>query len=168
VRVAKHIVNLQQLDAGDKNPHIQELRRQLELNRVGHNELVTFCNTNFETFSTVTQHLDARLGALFIAFNDFIRGGLANVTREGALIAIEPIKEEDLGPGVDWEAYIKYHLRLAQEALVKYEAQKKQQEALITPEGANAPEESQTNDVVFGGDQEYVEISAGDQAGAKG
>lgn len=93
---------------------------------------------------------------------------MANVTREGALITIESIKEEDLGPGVDWEAYIKYHLRLAQEALVKYEAQKKQQEALITPEGANAPEESQTNDVVFGGDQEYVEISAGDQAGAQG
>lgn len=111
----------------------------------------------------MAQHLDARVGAQFLVLDDLIKGGFDNVTRVNDLPGNAP--ERALGPGINWEAYIKFHLQKAKEAMEALTAQERQQ-ILITPEDADAPEptESEGMDVIFGGDQEHVEISSGHEA----
>lgn len=99
---------------------------------------------------------------MFIAVNDLVRGGVDNVTREGFTA---PSVEPQLGPGVDWEAYIHYHLQRAQAALDAYKAEQLAKSELLTPEGAKeavSGSEEQPMDVIFGGDQD-VEASSRDQ-----
>lgn len=119
-------------------------------------------------FSNITQHLDSRVGALFLAFNDLIRGGFINVTKENALPGEAP--DVELGPGVNWEAYIKFHLQEAQKAMEAFRAEQAAKVQLITPDGAAevATDAEQPTDVIFGGDQEHVEVSPGNQASATG
>jgi len=119
-------------------------------------------------FSQVQQHLDARVGALLLAFDDLVKGGFANVTKVDSLPGSAP--EIVLGPGVGWEAYIKFHLLKAKEAMAAYASQEAQAQALLTPAGVDAPptDESQGMDVIFGGDQEHVEVSTGYEASSQG
>jgi hypothetical protein len=172
-KVAVHIKNLQDLDAGDKNPHIQELKQQLQLVVNGHNDLVTAYNQNWHGFGASIQHLDSRVGAIALVLDDLMRGGLDNVSKLGPLDAPSP--DHPTVGGVHWAGYIKMYLNQVALELEEIKVQRAAAEAaspvhfdpLITPPEIQT--EDDANDVVFGGkDNDDVEASTGQAASAPG
>lgn len=153
VKVAEHIHKLQQLDAGDKNPHLQELKQQLQLVVNGHNDLVNAYNSNWAGFGNSIQHLDSRVGAIALVLDDLMRGGLENVSKLSSIEA--PTPDHPTVGGVHWPGYIKMYLKQveAELALLKEQHSSAAPQAepfdpLITP----TPEELEhSGDVVFGG-----------------
>lgn len=139
-KVAKEITKLQQLAAGDHDPHIQQLNANIQELLKGHNAAVSGFNQNFLAYSKAIQHIDVRIGALMLVIDDLVKGGVADVTR----------KEE--GGGVHWEAYIKHHINKLKEQL---EAQAAQQAAEAPTDDESAL--AQPGDVVFGGDDHEVQ-----------
>lgn len=169
VKVAGHIHHLQQLDAGDKNPHIQELKQQVRLLVDGHNEFVTAYNNNVAGYGNALQHLDIRVGALCIVLDDIMRGGLDNVTRYTA-IDTNNVADPSVG-GVHWAGYMRMYVKKMEEDLAKLKAQQETAQVvpfdpLITPSTSEETEDG--NDVVFGGKDENGEDSSGLQTSATG
>lgn len=168
-KVAGHIKHLQDLDAGDKNPHIQELKQQLALVIKGHNELVTAYNTNWRGFGASIQHLDSRVGAIALVLDDIVRGGVDNVTKLSAVdLGLHDAAQNPKVGGVHWPGYIKMYLDQVTAELAILKEQREQQgldapqtkpfDPLITPE----EEPDDDNDVVFGGkDSSDGEASTG-------
>ncbi len=151
--VAKHVHLLQQQQAGDQNPHIQQLSQQLEHLVKGHNDLVTAYNVNWKNFADSIRQLDARLGALALVVDDLVRGGVDNVTRLAA--ADVPTPDHEAIGGVHWHAYIRLYVKKVEEDLARLKAQEAAaQEApsvdfdpLITPPAVD----EDTDADVFGG-----------------
>lgn len=169
-KVALHIKKLQDLDEGDKNPHIQELKEQLRLVVKGHNELVEAYNRNWQGFGNSIQHLDSRVGAIAMVLDDLVRGGIDNISKLGSLEA-SSIDHPTVG-GVHWPGYIKMYLKQVEEELAELKAkhsaapQTEPFDPLITPEGED---QTESDDVVFGGkDSSDGETSTGLEASATG
>jgi len=170
-KVATHIKRLQDLDAGDKNPHIQQLNQQLQLVVKGHNELVEAYNANWQGFGNSIQHLDSRVGAISLILDDLVRGGVDNISKLSALEA-PSLQHRSVG-GVHWPGYIKMYLTQVNEELEELKAkhasaapQTEPFDPLITPEGET---ESADDDVVFGGkDSSNGETSTGLEASSTG
>ena len=111
-KVAQELLKLQQLDAGDKNPHVQELKQQLALVVKGHNELVTAYNSAWQGFGQSIQHLDSRVGAMALVLDDLMRGGIDNVTKLSAVdLGLHEAAEHPTVGGVHWPGYIKMYLK---------------------------------------------------------
>jgi hypothetical protein len=169
-KVARHVVNLQQLSDADQNPAILELRRQCEENRRGYNEIIGAFNKNFRTYTDAIQHMDARLGALMLVANDITEvlrsRGLLDET---ILTTVGVATKDENGVNVTrqqpfWEGYISSYVNLLKLA----EKQSKQDS---TPLVESVPDESDSDyaDTTFGGeDMPHVEISAGGAASAPG
>lgn len=165
-QVAKHVLNLQQQQAGDQNPHIQDINRQLAALVQGHNELVTAYNANWKNFSESIRQLDARLGALFLVLDDLVRGGVDNVTKFTEADVSEP-GHPAVG-GIHMHAYVRLYLKRAEEefAALKAQAEAAQPppfDPLVTPPGT--AEESEA-DYVFGGKEDSTNGEAQLQAGS--
>jgi len=164
-KVARHILNLQQLGEADKNPVIQELKLQLEANRKGHNELAQAFNKNFRAYSDAFQHIDARIGSLMLVVNDLVE-----------LLHSKDLLDEDIltttifqggeVPGLHqpyWEAYIKHYLGLVKEAADKSKSK-------ILLDSSLGESGSDYADTTFGGEDTpaHVEVSSGGSASAPG
>lgn len=179
-KVAVHINRLQQLEAGDKNPHIQQLTEQMQRLVDGHNNLVAAYNTNWKNLTNSIQHLDSRVGAMALVLDDIVRGGIENVTKLSVIESPDGSPEHRSVGGVHWPGYIRMYLKQVEAEL---EMLKEQQQAeaeatqaaaapqaepfdpLITP-----PEDQTEDDVVFGGkdEQEDGEASTGQSTGTSG
>lgn len=152
-KVASHILNLQQLQAGDQNPHIQQHAQQLELLIKAHNELATAYNKNWQNFSQSIQMLDTRVGAMMLVLDDIIRSGIEEVTKLDAEgLGLQAGAEHPQIGGVHWPGYFHTYLKKieAELALLKTQAEAAQAvpfDPLITPPEINEEEA----DVVFGG-----------------
>lgn len=145
-KVAGEVLKLQQLEAGDRDPHIQELRSQVQALLKGHNELVTKYNDNTKGMSQAIQHLDARVGAMMFVLDDIVRGGITNVTKLSPLEAPSP-DHRTVG-GVHWQGYVHMYLKQLELELDELRAKSEAPELLVTPE----PEETEDDEpVVFGG-----------------
>jgi hypothetical protein len=178
-RVAVHIDRLQQLQAGDQNPHIQKIFQQINLLVEGHNSLATACNANWKGFGDSIQHLDARVGAIAQVLDDLVRGGIPNITTLSALESPDGKFDNPMVGGVHWPGYIKMYIdrvtvELA-ELKARHQAQAEASQAgateqtepfdpLITPN----QEEAEPEDVVFGGKDEDVEAGTGSATGTEG
>jgi len=168
-KVARHILNLQQLGEADQNPVILELRQQLEANRKGHNELAQAFNKNFRTYSDAFQHLDARIGSLMLVTNDLVEllhsKGLLN---EDILTTTIVKGIDDKGVEAEkhqpyWEAYISHYLKLVKVAADNAAEAEKEAQPLI--ESTSSDSDSDYADTTFGGeDTPHVEISSGGEA----
>lgn len=165
-KVAVHIKKLQDLDAGDKNPHMQELKQQLQLLVNGHNDLVNAYNQNWHSFGASIKHLDSRVGGIVLMLDDLIRGGVDNVSKLGPLdLGLHEAAEHPALGGVHWPGYIKMYVNKVEAELAALK-EKHASEApqvvpfdpLITPEGEESPEDA---DVVFGGKDNDGEASTG-------
>lgn len=181
-KVAVHLDRLSKLNEGDNDPHMQELRRQMQLLVDGHNNLVTAYNTNLQNFGNSIQHLDARVGAIFIVLDDIVKRGISDVTTLGPIdLGIhEGVEHPQLG-GVHWAGYIRMYMKKVEEDLALLKQQQQEAAAavqdsavpqaepfdpLITPE--EEPTEDDSNDVVFGGKDADVEASTGHATGTPG
>lgn len=157
-KVAQEIHKLQQLDAGDKNPHVQEVKQQLALVVKGHNELVEAYNRNWQGFGQSIQHLDSRVGAMSLVLDDIVRGGIENVTKLSPVdLGLHEAAEHPTVGGVHWPGYIKMYLKQVEAELAllkdKHASEAQQTEPfdpLITPED-DADESADYSDVTFGG-----------------
>lgn len=154
-KVAQEIHKLQQLDEGDKNPHVQELKQQLSLVVKGHNELVTAYNNAWQGFGQSIQHLDSRVGAMALVLDDLVRGGIDNVSKLSPLEA--PTPEHPTVGGVHWPGYIKMYLTQVEAELAALKESHSSEapqtapfDPLITPEG-DVDESADYSDVAFGG-----------------
>jgi hypothetical protein len=160
-KVAKELHKLQQLGAGDLNPHIQQLRLESKNTRDGLNGLIQAFNTNFQSYGGAMQQLDARLGAMALVVDDLVECLASAGT---PLPELTVLKNEAGRTSVHWEAYIKHYIdNVRAELLMRAEAAAKEEQVgaipggeepatldpLFTPE---TPEESTHTDVVFGGD----------------
>lgn len=147
-KVAVEVHRLRQLEEGDKNPHIQELRKQVSVLLAGHNELVTKFNSNAQGMAQSIQHLDARVGAMMFVLDDIVRGGVGNVSTMSAMEAPSP-GHRTVG-GVHWQGYIHMYLKQLEMELEELRAKNEAAgaEPLRTPE-AEAIEDDEP--VVFGG-----------------
>lgn len=171
-KVAVHINRLQQLNAGDQNPHLQQLKEQLQLVVTGHNELVEAYNRNWQGFGNSIQHLDSRVGAIAMVLDDLVRGGIENISKLGPLEASS--SDHPTVGGVHWPGYIKMYVKQVEAELAELKAkhesaapQTQPFDPLITPEGEE--ESAEVDDVVFGGkDSNDVEASTGQEASASG
>lgn len=164
-KVARNILNLQQLGEADKNPVIQELKLQLEANRKGHNELAQAFNTNFRAYTDAFQHIDARIGSLMLVMNDIVellhsRGMLGEdiLTTVAFPNGDAPGKRQPY-----WEAYIKHYLGLVKDAADKSKSQ-------ILLDSSIGGSDSDYADTTFGGEDTsaHVEVSSGGAASAPG
>lgn len=172
-KVAGHVLKLQQLQAGDQSPHIQQINQQLDQLVKGHNELANAYNTNWTNFANSIQHLDARVGAMQLVLDDIVRTGIQEVTKldAEALGLHEGAEHPQLG-GVHWPGYIRTYLKKVEAELALLKQQGEQAQAapfdpLLTPEAPEA--EAETDDVVFGGkDDEDGEASSGLSTGTTG
>lgn len=160
-KVAKELHKLQQLGAGDLNPHIQQLRLESKNTRDGLNNLIQAFNTNFQSYGGAMQHLDARLGALSLVVDDIV----SSLAASGVALPELTVVQNEAKTLVHWEAYLKHYIdnvraELLARAAAAAEAEQKVGatpggeepailDPLFTPE---APEESTHTDVVFGGD----------------
>lgn len=159
-KVAREIHKLQQLGAGDLNPHIQQLRLDGDATRKGLNHLIQAFNDNSRMYAEAVQHMDARLGALALAFDDLV----ASLAASGIALPELTTTEKDGKTLVFWEAYFKHYTEnIRTELQARAAAATAGQtvsaipggeepvtlDPLFTPE---TPEESTHTDVVFGGD----------------
>ena len=146
--VAKEVTKLQQLAAGDADPHIQQLYRQFKELLDGHNHAVTGFNQNFQAYSKAIQHLDARLSALMMVVDDLVSGGVDNVTR-----LVDDEKEGGSLGGVHWEAYIRLHISKIKEQLAAQQAQA----AAATESAEEETPLARPGDHIFGGDDHEIQ-----------
>lgn len=171
-RVAGHVLKLQQLQAGDQSPHIQQINKQLELLVRGHNELAEAYNKNWQGFANSIQHLDSRVGAIMLVLDDIARGGLEEVTKlDAEALGLHKGAEHPQLGGVHWPGYIHTYLKKVEAELEQYKkqaeaAQTVQFDPLITP--PTVEDEPDTDDVVFGGKDEDGEASSGLSTGTAG
>lgn len=168
-KVAAHVHKLQQLAEGDQNPHIQQLSQQLELLVKGHNDLANAYNVNWKNFADSIKHLDARLGAMAIVFDDFVRGGVENVTK---LTAVDAPEGHPAIGGVHWPGYVALYMKKVEEELAQLRAQAEAaQNAQIAPFDpllTPVPQDEAEPEEVFGGKEYDGEASPGLQTSATG
>jgi hypothetical protein len=159
-KVAREIHKLQQLGAGDLNPHIQQLNLENKNTRDGLNNLIRAFNDNFQSYGAAMQQLDTRLGALTLVVDDIV----SSLALSGIALPELTVLQQEGKTLVHWEAYLKHYIdNVRAELLARAEAAKVEQQVgaipggeepvtldpLFTPE---TPEESTHTDVVFGGD----------------
>lgn len=153
-KIAKEVDKLQQLNAGDSNPHIQQLQSNLSELTKHHNELVDAFNSNNRNYNNQLQHLDMRLGAAYSVLQDMFDGNVQSRTMQ--------VEGVDKTLRIDWPAYIENYLETVRAEVAKQLAAEKEaavqtapvevleESPLITPL-VDEPE-SDEPDTVFGGD----------------
>lgn len=170
--MAKEVHKLQQLNEGDSNPHIQELKAHHNELVVAHNNLVEQFNTNFDNFNKICQQLDVRLGAAYSAMQDLVdslEGVGAGYTSCVHTVSAGASIEAKSARRIDWPKYIQQHIDTLQVELARIKAEKEalentgaieqlagqldqQESPLITPEVTEEAAEEDEPATVFGGD----------------
>lgn len=161
------MVKLQALQAGDKDPHIQELYAQHNKLLEAHNALVTGTNNNFSIYNRSIQELDSRIGAVFSVVQDIV-DSIEDATKASSDDYLVRLTRTTVKVGdvesvrVDWMHYINNHIALVKAEIAKLqEAQRAieaklvaETEPLITPQASEetAPEGDEDEPVEFGGD----------------
>jgi len=168
--VAKEVHKLQQLNDGDSNPHIQELKAHHNELVKSHNSLVEAFNLNNQKFSNIQQQLDIRLGAAYSAVQDLVDSLEAVGSGYVSFVRTIPeVGDPKSARRVDWQAYIQQHIETLQVELARIQAEKdtlgedkidslekleqhltQQGSPLITPAVEETEEEEPAT--VFGGD----------------
>lgn len=148
--MAKEVHKLQQLNVGDTNPHVQQLRQNYVELATAHNNLVDAFNKNFNIWNGVIANMDERVGALTL---------LGEVL--GAAAQLPPLEYylQQYKKAVAEEAA---KIQAAQAALGVDSGEFQKVPVLVPPEPlitpvVEEPEDTDEVDSDFGGDLEHAQ-----------
>lgn len=150
VKVAAEILKLQQLGAASTNPTLEELRLESIRTREGLNGLINGFNQNAQTFAAAVANLDARIGALMLVGDDFLK-----LLKHESEVRLDVDGREIVTSNVDasgerkvhWEAYMKHYVDNVRQV---YQAKMDLEQAAKAVQDVAA----QPADVIFGGTHE--------------
>lgn len=159
-RVAREVSKLQSLNAGDKDPHIQQLYANMQSLLKGHNDLVDHSNRNFQIYNNSFAQLDARIAALSMVAQELVdRSGLV----KPAPLAADSLALDAEG-NIRWEHYFQKHVAAVKDAVEKLRAEHPEQAAAIVDTAPASPlhtppvvEEEEASDPPFIFGEEHVE-----------
>lgn len=153
-KIAKEVSKIQSLNAGDKDPHIQQLYKNFQELLDGHNALVEAFNANVKGYNNQISHLDMRLGAAYSVIQDMYDG-----TAVTKVVQIEGTDKARIA----WPVYIENYLDTVRKEMERLDVERAanqvavvpsaeaEESPLFTPVTPDEHDESKP-DTVFGGD----------------